>query len=185
MRIHRHRRFQKPKFAPQEYKANVRIQAAEVRVIDEEGAPLGIMSVEKARALADEKGMDLIEVSPKAEPPVCKIGDYGQFKYQKEKEARKQRAQSKEVEIKGIRLSLRISEGDLNIRVNQGAKFFEQGDKIKVEMILRGRERAYQVLAQGVFDTYVQKLGQHYPVKIESPVKAQGGKLHMIIARQT
>ena len=185
MRIHKHRRFQTPKFAPQEYKANKHIVAPEVRVIDEEGNALGVLPTEKAIAIAEEKGLDLIEVSPKAEPPVCKIGDYGQFKYQKEKDARKQRAQSKEVEIKGIRLSLRIGEGDLMIRVNQGVKFFEQGDKIKVEMILRGRERAHFALAQGVFDTYIAKLGEHYPVKVESPVKAQGGKLHMIIARQT
>ncbi len=185
MRIHKHRRFQAPKFAPQVYKANNAITCEEVRVIDEEGNALGVMPTHKAIALAAERELDLIEVSPKAEPPVCKIGDYGQFKYQKEKEARKQRAQSKEVEIKGIRLGLRIGEGDLNIRVQQGAKFFEQGDKIKVEMILRGRERAYQVQAQEVFATYVEKLSVHYPVKIESPVKAQAGKLHMILARQT
>lgn len=185
MRIHKHRKFQTPKFAPQLYKANRAILAEEVRVIDEEGNPLGVMPTAKAIELAESKELDLIEVSPKAEPPVCKLGDYGQFKYQKEKEARKQRAQSKEVEIKGIRLGLRIGEGDLNIRVNQGAKFFEQGDKIKVEMILRGRERAYQALAQTVFNTYVEKLGAHYPVKIESPLKAQAGKLHMILARQT
>ena len=151
MRIHKHRRFQTPKFAPQEYKANKHIVAPEVRVIDEEGNALGVLPTEKAIAIAEEKGLDLIE----------------------------------EVEIKGIRLSLRIGEGDLMIRVNQGVKFFEQGDKIKVEMILRGRERAHFALAQGVFDTYIAKLGEHYPVKVESPVKAQGGKLHMIIARQT
>ncbi len=185
MRIHKHRRFQAPKFAPQVYKANAAIAASEVRVIDNEGQPLGVMTIEEALRLAEERECDLIEVSPKAEPPVCKLGDYGQFKYQKEKEARKQRAQSKEVEIKGIRLGLRIGEGDLNIRVSQGAKFFEQGDKIKVEMILRGRERAYQIQAQEVFAKYIEKLGEHYPVKIESPVKAQGGKLHAIIARQS
>lgn len=185
MRIHKHRKFQAPKFAPQLYKANAAISAEEVRVIDEEGKPLGVMPTAKAISLAEERELDLIEVSPKAEPPVCKLGDYGQFKYQKEKEARKQRAQSKEVEIKGVRLGLRIGEGDLTMRVDQGAKFFEQGDKIKVEMILRGRERAYQIQAQAVFDKYVEKLGAHYPVKVESPVKAQAGKLHMILARQT
>jgi len=185
MRIHKHRRFQAPKFAPQLYKANKAITAEEVRVIDEKGEPLGVLSTAKAIAIAEERELALIEVSPKAEPPVCRLGDYGQFKYQKEKEARKQRAQSKEVEIKGVRLGLRIGEGDLNMRVEQGAKFFEQGDKIKVEMILRGRERAYQAQAQLVFDSYVVKLGAHYPVKVESPVKAQAGKLHMILARQT
>lgn len=185
MRIHRHRRFQKPKFAAQEYRANVSIDSDEVRLIDENGEALGVMSTQEALNLAREKGLDLIEVSPKAVPPVCKLGDFSQFKYQKEKEARKQRAQSKEVEIKGIRLSVRIGDNDLNIRVNQGASFFEQGDKIKVEIILRGREKAHQDLAEKVFQTFIERLGTHFPVKIESPLKVQDGRMHMILARQT
>lgn len=185
MRIHRHRRFQKPKFEIQEFRANHHILAPEVRVIDETGAPLGVLDTVKALAMATERGFDLIEVSPKAEPPVCKFADYGHFKYQKEKEMRKQRAQSKEVEIKGIRLSMRIGAGDLQIRVDQAKKFFEQGDKVKVEMILRGRERAHGDVARAVFDEFVQKLGTYYPIKVEQPLKAMDGRMHMILARQT
>ncbi|MEK7632519.1 MAG: translation initiation factor IF-3 [Patescibacteria group bacterium] len=185
MRIHRHRRFQKPKFEIQEFKANHNILAPEVRVIDDEGKPLGVMTTAKAIELAREKGMDLIEVSPLAEPPVCKFADYSHFKYQKEKEMRKQRAQSKEVEIKGIRLSMRIGSGDLQIRVEQAAKFFEQGDKVKVEMILRGRERAHGDVARAVFDDFVKQLGTHYPIRVESPLKAVDGRMNMILARQT
>jgi translation initiation factor IF-3 len=185
MRIHRHRRFQKPKFSAQEYRANEQILAPEVRVVDDEGKPLGILETAVAIQMAREKGLDLIEVSPKAEPPVCRIGDNGQFKYQKEKEARKQRAQSKEVEIKGIRLTPRIGVGDLDIRVNQGKKFFEQGDKIKVEMILRGRERAHTDIARAVFEDFVAKLGTHYPIKVEQALKTQEGRMSMILARQT
>lgn len=185
MRIHRHRRFQKPKFEAIEYRANAAIAVPEVRVIDDEGKPLGVLATSKAIEMARAKGMDLIEVSPKAEPPVCKFADYGHFKYQKEKEARKQRAQSKEVEIKGIRLSMRIGEGDLDIRVEQAKKFFEQGDKIKVEMILRGRERAHADVAREVFKKFLEKLQAHYPTKIEQPVKSMEGRMHMIVARQT
>jgi len=185
MRIHRHRRFQKPKFDTPVFHANAHIVAQEIRVIDENGVMLGVMPTAKAAAMAHERGLDLIEVSPKAEPPVCKFADFGQFKYQKEKEMRKQRAQSKEVEIKGIRLSMRIGQGDLNIRVEQAKKFFEQGDKIKVEMILRGRERAHFDVAQSVFNDFVAKLGAHYPVKIESPLKSMQGRTHMIVARQS
>lgn len=185
MRIHRHRRFQKPKFAAQEYKANAAILSEDVRVIDEEGKPLGVLKTAAAIAEAQSRGLDLIEVSPKAEPPVCRFGDYSQFKYQKEKEARKQRAQSKEVEIKGIRLTPRIGVGDLDIRVNQGKKFFEQGDKIKVEMILRGRERAHMDVARAVFEDFVAKLGTHYEIKVEQPLKSQEGRMSMILARQT
>lgn len=185
MRIHRHRRFQKPKFSAPEYNANGRIVAAEVRLIDENGAALGVMTKEAAVALANERGLDIIEVSPKAVPPVCKLGDYGQFKYQKEKEARKQRAQSKEVEIKGIRLTPRIGVGDLIIRVEQAKKFFEQGDKVKAEMILRGREKAHADVAHAVFDQFVSKLQEHYPIKVEQPLKNLDGRMNMILARQT
>ncbi len=185
MRIHRHRRFQKPKFSAQEYQANEKIVAEQVRVIDEEGKPLGVLATVDAISMARTRGLDLIEVSPKAEPPVCRFGDYGQFKYQKEKEARKQRAQSKEVEIKGIRLTPRIGVGDLDIRVEQGKKFFEQGDKIKVEMILRGRERAHMDVARAVFDSFVEKLKVHYPIKVEQPIKSQEGRMSMILARET
>ena len=185
MRIHRHRRFQKPKFAPQEYKANGHIIAPEVRVIDENGVALGVLTRDAAIAKAQERGLDLIEVSPKAEPPVCRFGDFSQFKYQKEKEARKQRAQSKEVEIKGIRLTPRIGQGDLITRVEQAKKFFEQGDKVKAEMILRGREKAHIDIAQAVFDQFAAKLGEHYPVKVEQPFKNMNGRLSMILARQS
>lgn len=185
MRIHRHRKFQKPKFEAPDFKANHHITAPEVRVIDDTGAALGVMETAKAIALATAKGLDLIEVSPKAEPPVCKFANFSHFKYQKEKEMRKQRAQSKEVEIKGIRLTMRIGSGDLQIRVAQAAKFFEQGDKVKVEMILRGRERAHGDVARAVFDEFVKGLGTHYPIRVEQPLKAMDGRMHMILARQT
>lgn len=185
MRIHRHRKFQKPKFEAQEFRANGHILTPEVRVIDDEGAALGIMDTAKAIALAAERGLDLVEVSPKAQPPVCKFANYSHFKYQKEKEMRKQRAQSKEVEIKGIRLTMRIGSGDLQIRVDQAKKFFEQGDKVKVEMILRGRERAHSDVAHGVFKEFTEKLGTHFPLRIEQPLKTMDGRMNMIIARQT
>lgn len=182
MRIHRHRQ-RKPKFSMPEYRVNEDIDVPEVRVIDENGVSLDVLATEKAIALAQERGLDLIEVSPKAEPPVCKFSDAGQFRYQKEKEVRKQRAQSKEVETKGVRLSMRIGSGDLMIRVEQAKKFFEKGDKVKAEMILRGRERAHVDKAKEVFDAFVTELGKHYKIRVESPLKNQEGKFHMILAR--
>lgn len=184
MRIHRHRQ-RKPKFAIPEYRANEKIDVPEVRVIDENDVSLNILPTEKAIALARERGLDLIEVSPKAEPPVCKFADAGHFKYQKEKEVRKQRAQSKEVEIKGIRLSMRIGTGDLMIRVDQAKKFMERGDKVKVEMILRGRERAHFDVAKDVFNTFSTELAKHYPLKVEQALKNQEGKLFLVLARQS
>ncbi len=182
MRIHRHRQH-RPKFNIPEYRVNEKIDVPEVRVVDENGVSLDVLPTERAIALAHERGLDLIEVSPKAVPPVCKFADAGHFKYQKEKEVRKQRAQSKEVEIKGIRLTLRIGSGDLGIRVEQAKKFFERGDKVKAEMILRGRERAHFAKAKEVFDTFVTQLGTHYPLKVEQPLKNQEGKLFMVLSR--
>lgn len=184
MRIHRHRRFQPPKFAAPVYKANRAISAEQVRVIGEEGEPLGVMTTAEALALAESRGLDIIEVSPKAEPPVCRLGDYGQFKYQKEKEARKQRAQSKEVDIKGIRLTPRIGPGDFQMRVDQGKKFLEQGDKVKAEMMLRGRERAHVEVAKEVFEKYAAALEAAFPLTIEQPFRALNGRLSMILARK-
>jgi translation initiation factor IF-3 len=89
------------------------------------------------------------------------------------------------VEIKGIRLTPRIGIGDLNIRVEQAKKFFEQGDKVKAEMILRGREKAHADVAKAVFDEFVNKLQEHYPLKVEQPLKNLEGRMNMILARQT
>lgn len=182
MRIHRHR-FRKPKLDIQQYRVNNRIKADSVRLIGAQGEALGILSVDDAIKLAQEKEMDLVEVSPKAEPPVCKILDYGQFKYQKEKEAKKHKAQSKEIETKGIRLSVRIGSHDLSVRIEQASKFFEKGDKVQVELPLRGRERAHKDVAEQVLMQFLEGLKARYPVRIEQAIKFQNGRLIMILAR--
>ncbi|MDA0208417.1 MAG: translation initiation factor IF-3 [bacterium] len=182
MRIHRHRhRNRKPEIP--EFKVNRQIKADEIRVIDNDKNMLGVMTVDQALALASEKGFDLIEVSPKANPPVCKLMEFGTFKYQKEKEAKKKRAASKAVETKGIRLSLKIGTNDFNVRLNQAKKFLEKGNKIRIEMILRGREKAYSDRAQEVFDRFIEAVSEDFEVKVETPLKRMHSKLHMIVAR--
>jgi len=182
MRIHRHR-IRKPTLDIQQYRVNQRIKSPEVRVIGAEGESLGVLTIEEAIRRAEEKEMDLVEVSPKAEPPVCKILDYGQFKYQKEKEAKKRKAQSAEVDIKGIRLSVRIGVGDLEVRLKQALKFLEQGDKVKVELPLRGREKAHRDVAQNVMEQFLEKIKGTYQVRLEQEIKYIGGRITMIVAR--
>ncbi len=182
MRIHRHRQ-RKPQLQVQQYRVNLAITAPEVRVIDENGQMLGILPTAKAVQAANERGLDLVEVFPTAEPPVCKVLDYGHFRYQKEKEARKQKAQSHEVEVKGIRLSLRIGEHDLEIRHQQAKKFLERGDKVKIEMVLRGREKGHRELAAEVVNKLVEKLRADYPLRIEQPISYMGGRMTMTLAR--
>lgn len=182
MRIHRHRQ-RKPQFDVPKFKKNREIKADEVRVIDHNGDMRGVISLDEALSIAREAGLDLIEVSPKAEPPVCKIMDYGNFKYQKEKEAKKQRAQSKEVETKGIRLSMRIGKSDLEVREKQAKKFLEKGHKIRIEMILRGREKAHFDRAKEIVNDFIKSLESDYELRVEAPIKRAGNRLHTIIAR--
>jgi translation initiation factor IF-3 len=182
MRIHRHRR-RTPKHQIPDFRTNGKIDVPEVRVIDDEGVMQGVMPTQKAIELAQEKGLDLIEVSPKAQPPVCKIIEYSNFKYQKEKEAKKQRAQSKAVEVKGVRLSLKIGKNDLDVRLNQAKKFLEKGNKVRIEMILRGREKAHADRGRELINRFIELVGEEYEVKVESPVKAMHGRMNTTIAR--
>lgn len=182
MRIHRHRQ-RKPKYTAIPYRVNEKIKAETVLIVDENNERIGPLAVPEAVALAKERGFDLVEVSPKAEPPVCRFIDFGQFKYQKEKEARKQKAQSKEVEIKGVRLSVRIGDHDLDVRRQQAKKFLEKGNKIHIELRLRGREKAHKDMAEAVIQRFVELLKQDFPLKYEQTIQFQGGRMSAIIAR--
>lgn len=181
MRIHRHRN-RKAKFDIPEFKVNEEITAPEVRLISDEGAN-EVLSTKDAIRKAHDLGLDLIEVSPKAEPPVCKMMDYGSFKYQKVKEAKKQRAAQKEVETKGVRLTLRIGPGDLDTRLRQALSFLEDGNKIRIEMILRGREKAYRERAQEIIKAFIERIKETQQVRVESDVKDAGNKMQTIVAR--
>jgi len=180
MRIHRHRQH-KPRILIPQFNINEKITAKEVRVV---GPDInGVLSLKEALSKAKDLGLDLVEVSPKANPPVCKILDYGTFKYQKEKEIKKQRAASKEVEIKGIRISLRIGDGDRDIRLKKAKAFLDDGKKLRIELILRGRERGYRDRAIMVMNDFVKLIKETHDVRVESPVKSQGGRMQTIVSR--
>ncbi|MFH1255325.1 MAG: translation initiation factor IF-3 [bacterium] len=173
----------KPDFEEKRFKANQQIRSAEVFLIDESGQSIGVMPTAKALAMAQEAGMDVIEVNPKAEPPVVKIMDYGQFKYKKEKEAQKQKVKQKKVEIKGIRLSVRISQHDFDFRLDQAKKFLERGDKLKLELILKGRERQHPEKAEETMKKFYQKLKAmpELNMEIEQGLTKQGGRFNIIL----
>jgi translation initiation factor IF-3 len=152
-------------------------------VITEDGEHLGILKTADALAKAREREQDLVIIQPKAEPPVAKVVDFGKFKYEKEKESRKQKAKLKTVEVKGIRLSVRIGAHDLDVRREQAKKFLENGDKVKIEIILRGRERRHGDLAQQIIYQFTESLNKLMPVKVEQPVTRQGGQLTSIIGK--
>jgi translation initiation factor IF-3 len=156
----------------------------EVRVIGAEDQNLGVMKTFEAIKMAREAEMDLVEINPKASPPVCKIVEFSHFKYQKEKEAKKQRAGAHESETKGIRLSIRIGDHDLEIRVEQATKFLDRGDKVKAEIILRGRENAKPSIAFDVLKKFQELLAQKFELRVEQPATKQGNKVTSILAKK-
>ena len=173
----------KPDYQEKRFRANLQIRAPEIFVIDENGVSLGVMTTSKALARAQEVDLDLVEVNPKLDPPVVKIMDYGQFKYKKEKEAQKQKIKQKKVEIKGIRLSVRISQHDFDFRFEQAKKFLQRGDKLKLELILKGRERQHPDKAEELMKKFYYKLKETPGLKmeIEQPLTKQGGRFNVIM----
>ena len=121
-------------------------------------------------------------MNPRATPPICKIIDWGSYLYQQEKAERKQKAKTKVSEIKGIRLSLKIGAHDLDMRRDQALKFFEQGDRVKLEMILRGRERARMDLARKIMSDFISSLGPD--VVVDAPMSSMGGRLTGLIRKK-
>jgi len=140
------------------------------------------MPTSEALAIAKERGLDLVEISPKASPPVCKVMDFGKFQYQKSKEDRLHKAKQKKIEVKGIRLSVRTDEHDLDFKKNQAEKFLTKGSKIKIEITMRGREKAHQDLARKNLEEFIKTLS--VPNKIEQEIKRYPGGFNTIIAPQ-
>jgi translation initiation factor IF-3 len=178
MRISRYRP-RKPQGPIIRYNEGIRVP--QVRVVDETGEHLDVMDTAKAIALARERGLDLVELNPHANPPVCKLTTFGQFKYQKDKKLRKQKAHAKTVEVKGVRLSLRIGRGDLEVRRNMAQRFLDEGNRVRVEMILRGRERQHVDLGRKILQDFVATFPE---ARIDQPFQRQGGVLSMVIAKK-
>lgn len=162
---------------------NENIRVPEVRVVTDDGEHLGTMPTPKALAIAKENGQDLVIIQPNSEPPVAKIIDYGKYKYEKDIEKKQHKAKQKTVEVKGIRLSLRIGQHDLDVRKEQAKGFLDEGNKVKVEIILRGRERRLGDLAEQVIRKFLDSLNQEVPLKTEQPVTRQGGQLTSIVGK--
>ena len=161
---------------------NEQIRDREVRLIGEEGEQLGVMSSREAQKLADEAGLDLVKIAPTAKPPVCKIVDYGKYRYEqarKEKEARKKQ---KTIEIKEIRLSPNIDTNDLNTKINAAKKFLTKGDKVKVTLRFRGREMAHMNASKHILDDFAEALTEI--AVVENPAKVEGRSMTLVLAEK-
>ena len=161
---------------------NEQIRCKEVRVIGEEGQQLGVMALRDALNMAKDAGVDLVMVSPSANPPVCRIVDYGKFKYEqlrREKEAKKKQ---KTVEVKEVRLSPNIDVNDLNTKCNAARKFIEKGDKVKVSLRFRGREMAHMNASKHILDDIAENLSD--VAVVEKAPKVEGRSIGMVLAEK-
>ena len=161
---------------------NEQIRDREVRVIGPNGEQLGIMSVREAMKLAEEAELDLVKIAPTAKPPVCKIIDYGKYRYElarKEKEARKKQ---KVVELKEIRLSPNIDSNDLNTKMNAAKKFLSKGDKVKITLRFRGREMAHIDSSKHILEEFAEKLSDI--AVVEKAPKLEGRSMMMFLTEK-
>ncbi len=161
---------------------NEQIRDREVRLISETGEQLGVMSARDAMKIAREANLDLVKVAPQAKPPVCKIIDYGKYRYEmarKEKEARKKQ---KTIDVKEIRLSPNIDVNDLNTKMNHARKFLKGGDKVKVSVRFRGRELAHTASGKVILDNFAEKLSDI--AVVDKPAKLEGKSMVMILSQK-
>ncbi len=161
---------------------NEKIREKEVRVVSETGEQLGIKPINEARALAEEAGVDLVLIAPNAKPPVCRIIDYGKFKYEqtrKEKEAKKKQ---KTIEIKEIRMSPNIDKNDLNTKIAAARKFLSKGDRVKVTLRFRGREMAHIQNGRVILDEFSKALEDI--AVVEKAPKVEGRTLTMFLSEK-
>ena len=161
---------------------NEQIRDREIRLIGEDGEQLGIMSAREAMKIAQEAELALVKIAPAAKPPVCKIIDYGKYKYEqarKEKEAKKKQ---KTVEVKEVRLSPNIDTNDLNTKINNAKKFISKGNKVKVTLRFRGREMAHVQQSKHILDDFAETLAD--VAVVEKPAKMEGRAMSMVLAEK-
>lgn len=155
------------------------IRVPQVRVVDEEGTQMGVMSTPDALRLAQERGYDLVEVAPMASPPVCRLLDYGQFKYEQARREKEARRHQRSVEFKEIRLKVKIGRGDFDTKVRRSIQFLEDGDRVKVTVQFRGREVSHAYLGRDLLIKFADQIGEHGTV--ERQPLLEGKQMSLVI----
>ena len=161
---------------------NEQIRDREIRLIGEDGVQLGIMSARDAMKLAREANLDLVKIAPTAKPPVCKIIDYGKYRYEQARKEKEPRKKQKTIEVKEVRLSPNIDTNDLNTKVNQARKFVSSGNKVKVAVRFRGRELAHTAVGKTILEDFAQKLSDI--AVIDKPAKLEGKSMVMFLVEK-
>lgn len=161
-------------------RVNEEIRAREVHLIDKDGANRGTVTAAEALRLAEEAGLDLVEIAPNANPPVCKLMDYGKYKYQEQKKAAEARKKQKVVEVKEIKFRPMIDDHDYDVKMRSMVRFFEEGDKVKVTLRFRGREMAHQELGMQLLSRVKEDAGKL--AKVEQEPRMEGRQMVMVLA---
>ncbi len=150
-----------------------------MRLIDVGGEQLGVVALTEALARAEAKGLDLAEIAPQANPPVAKILDWGKYSYEQTKQQQKSRKKQRSIEVKQVRLSLKIGEHDIDVKHKQAERFLQEGSKVKISLLLRGREITHRELGQNVIQKFATGLAEHG--EIEQAIQLTGRELNMVM----
>lgn len=169
--------------AAQNHLVNEDIKAPEVRLVGAYGSQLGIMETSKALTIAEQEGMDLVLIAPQATPPVCRVMDYGKYRFDQQKREKEQRKNQKTVEVKEIRLSLNIDVHDFDTKVDQAKKFLSAGNKLKVSIRFRGREMAHTDRGTDVMNRFQEAVGD--AATVDKPAKLEGRSMQMFMSPKT
>lgn len=161
-------------------RVNYQIKITPVRIIDEEGEQLGIMAIDEARSIADERGLDLVEVAPNARPPVCKIMDYGRYKYEQAKKDKLAKKKQHQVTVKEMKFRPKIDDHDYEYKVAHVREFLEKGDKAKLTIMFRGREMMHQEFGEAILERVKEDLADVSIVEQEP--KSEGRNMTMVLA---
>jgi translation initiation factor IF-3 len=161
---------------------NERIRVREIRVIDDTGQQIGIMPPPQALALAREKGLDLVEISPTASPPVCRIMDYGKFQYLEQKRQRQAKKHQKVIEVKEIKFRPKVDEHDYQFKKKHIERFLEDGDKVKATIFFRGREMAHPEIGRRILERLIEDLAE--VATPETMPRQEGNQMHTILAQK-
>jgi len=165
-----------------ELRTNEQITASEVRVISSTGKQLGILSVREALNHAEDEGFDLVEVSPDAKPPVCKIIDYGKLKYKEQKSKKEAKKKQKTFEVKEIKMRPGINKHDYDVKIKALSKFIKDGNKVKISMRFRGREMEHQNIGINLLNKITEQVSEY--AKLEVPPKPEGRQIMMLLVPQ-
>ncbi len=171
------------KISTDDLRVNEKIRAREIRLVDNDGEQIGVMPLKKGMTIAEEKGLDLVEVAPQAKPPVCKVMDYGKYKYEQAKKAKEAKKNQNVMKTKEVQMSVKIEEHDFNVKLDMARRFLNNKNKVKVRIRFRGREIAHKEIGYDLMDKFAEELEDLG--RVSSKPQMEGRHMLMFIVPQS